>query len=116
MKFRTSVPYGDQQVLSCPVCGEDYTHISSVSVFARREDADNGLTVCVNDIDCYGSVKAPTASITPSMAGNASARRGSVLIAFKCEMCHNQTTVAFAQHKGYTEIAVVDCHAIDFDE
>lgn len=115
MKLITTDHDRGPQILQCPVCGEDYTHISSVSVFARGEDESKGLHVSVSGIDTYNCTATPSVIVDNNMSGNTSGRRGSVSFTFHCEICQNQSTVAFSQHKGNTHIAVVDCHAVAID-
>jgi len=113
MKIKITNPFDDeQQALACPVCGDFHTHVTGVKVFACREDADAGTHVEVSGVDCYQGVKTKVL-VDSDMSGNTSHRRGSVHLVFYCEICTNETTIAFSQHKGNTLMHVSDCHQMD---
>ncbi len=87
---------GGEQILACPACGEDYTHIERIEVGARSEDSP-AIVVQVDAIT--GEVlrqRLPASTDMPSR------RRHWLTIFVQCEMCGATTPVTFAQHKGWT--------------
>lgn len=79
--------------LRCPLCKGEHIHHGRVDVFERCEDADAGTHVGV----LGGEVRVST-----MLAGNPSARRNGLTVAFTCENCHGSSVLSLAQHKGVT--------------
>jgi hypothetical protein len=79
-------------VLECPSCNESNLHQTSVGVFFRKEDSDDGV---FKKIDNTGVQYA-----NPSR--NPSTRRDGLLISFVCEHCTADPELAIYQHKGST--------------
>ena len=89
---------GDDDVLHCPHCGGSYLHHESVTVYSRREDADQTHETRVAD-------RLTECGIVPSkLSANPSSRRDGVSITFSCEGCPTRLELTLAQHKGQTEI------------
>jgi hypothetical protein len=96
----------DDNVLSCPNCGEQYLHHEKVELFMpKHEDTNDGVHTVIDngyvttDGDC---------------AGNPSPRcRDGIVIEFSCEFCNDeggrlkQKLVIF-QHKGLTIVGWKD--------
>jgi len=85
----------DEDVLSCPVCGEDYLHHFGVEIFRRDcEDSKTGTRIAV-----FGES-------APIMDGDVSKcpspRRDGIKIAFWCEICTSYSVMLIYQHKGRT--------------
>jgi hypothetical protein len=89
---------GYEAELLCPKCKSNYLHHHRVEIFERTEDADQGIHLIVQD----GSVSTDT-----SMVGNPSSCRHGLMIHFECEMCHAQSALSLAQHKGNTHVSFV---------
>ena len=94
---------GEEVVLLCGNCGDEYLHQLSIEVYPRHEDEDGVDGV---DIDFYtGETTRVDARLNPSM------RRQGLRIAFGCEGCggvdeeHKFIPVCYLtifQHKGNT--------------
>lgn len=85
----------------CPSCGEDYVHLDNVYIAGRpREDGD----IVPVHVNAAGHVKQgfevdlPTADI---------GRRHAITIAGWCELCGANFAIEFKQHKGQTEVRVL---------
>jgi hypothetical protein len=94
-------PEGDEALLLCPRCGEDYLHQGRVEVFARSEDATTGL---------HTTTDAEDVRVDHDLRANPSARRQGLTIAFDCELCDGGDdapglVLTIAQHKGRTFLA-----------
>lgn len=94
----------DEQIddaLDCPKCSaapddSNYLHHGRINIFNRdREDSETGTQVAV---DGY------LIGQRESMRGNPSSRRDGLTIAFTCENCAAQLSLAIVQHKGQTFI------------
>jgi hypothetical protein len=86
-------------VLSCPGCRASYLHHGTVTVYSRREDAEDIRKTWIDAED--GRVVAATMRCR---GDNPSARRNAVAISFWCESCHQTNELTFRQHKGQTEV------------
>jgi len=87
--------------LLCPLCKGNLLHHKRVEVFERNaEESKSGSHVVV---DLFTDYK-PEISVTPSMRGNPSGRRGAILINFWCETCRQTSVLKISQHKGQTFI------------
>lgn len=89
-----------EELLICPKCGANYTHVAGVEYWRRTEDAKTGLHVDV----FHG-----TFIVDDMMHGNPSLRRGAVVINFQCESCmangdESMRQLKLIQHKGQTFI------------
>jgi len=74
MSIRLSSDYGGSgEALLCPTCGNACMHHHRVDVFARREDANDGLHV---------AVEGQHAVVDTLLVGNPSSRRHGVTISF----------------------------------
>ena len=85
--------------LSCPGCRGGYLHHGTVTVYSRREDAEDIRKTWVDAED--GRV------ITATMrchGDNPSARRNAVGISFWCETCQQTNELTLSRHKGQTEV------------
>ena len=92
-KIPTMVRLDPDAVLRCPQCTEAYLHHRAVDIFARSEDAQNGMHVHVEGDDV---------SLNGDLAGNPSPRRQGLLLRFACELCEAETSLAIVQDKGMT--------------
>lgn len=101
MKLKTQDHYHGIESLTCPLCGEDYTHVIGVEVFSRIEDSKFGVHVSVKNCCSTASV-----SVDTDISQNTSERRGSVHLLIGCEHCGDVSRVAFSQHKGITLVNV----------
>ena len=95
-----------EHTLDCPRCGDNYLHHGPVTVYDRREDAEEVRTTLVAGANISSQMKPNTAS------GNPSYRRDGIVIEFYCETCGDlepergfttpPMTLEIAQHKGNT--------------
>lgn len=94
---------GEQGVLLCQGCGDEYTHIKQVIVGGRpREDGpfvpvgvdSAGAVFEVSDYDFV--VATPTEC--------SSVRRDFFTLMAECENCPTTTIISFQQHKGSTYV------------
>ena len=84
-------------VLLCPLCGEENLHHQGVRVYERdKEDAERGRVVTV--------ARQVTVS-REEMDGNPSSRRDGLKIVFCCEHCVNSFELRLSQHKGSTYLS-----------
>ena len=84
-------------VMKCPVCDHDFTHLRTVTVWARSEDCiPNTVFVATQTGDIH---------IGNSNKGNPSSRRDGLSMVFLCELGHI-FTIDIAQHKGETHADV----------
>src|SRR5262245_50932045 len=81
----------ETDALRCPHCDTFYLSHKRVEVFERTEDAGTGLHV---------SVSAGSTTIDADLSGNPSARRNGIRVAFHCEGCGVELSLAISQHKG----------------
>jgi ribosomal protein L44E len=91
----------DFSELRCPKCEGLRLHQATVSVFHRREDADETFRTIAREFETE------TAVVRSDTSGNPSYRRQGLTIEFECEQCHSVEPksvirLAFAQHKGLT--------------
>ena len=98
MSTSDSVLATRDDLLCCPSCGETWTHVDHVVVGARP-DGEDGPVRFVH-VDDTGAVDAE-----PFGAG-ASDRRHAITLVLDCEACGARSLLAFAQHKGQTEVTV----------
>ena len=85
-------------------CGFEYTHIESVTVFARNNDEGPTGLVITAHVGCEFGRK-PKADIeTASMDANPAPRRDAVKIELICEECEETSVFIIAQHKGITYV------------
>lgn len=87
--------------LICPRCGSTYLHHIGVTVFDRKEDAQQVVRTSVD------GASSSMAIVSSSDSGNPSDRRDGVVVAFRCEQCGGGTEtdrieLTIAQHKGET--------------
>lgn len=94
MKFNNGMIVNDEDALCCPNCGCDYVHHGRVEIFHRREDAETG---CHVTLDNKGVV-----IVDESQIDNPSPRRHGVKIFFWCEGCDRTSLLTIIQHKGCT--------------
>ncbi len=95
MGMGEDVMIGYDRELVCPNCEGLCLHHEQVEVFTRRaEDSEDGARVV-----CGGD---RTVSISPSIEGNPSRRRGGLRVRFRCENCENLPVLILVQHKGST--------------
>lgn len=81
--------------LLCPACGFTYLHHTSVEIFERSEDAENGVHI---------TVEGGKATVDNSLKGNPSSRRHGLRIRFSCEGCEATPVLTIKQHKGKTAV------------
>lgn len=77
--------------LPCGACGGDFTHIASVEVFMRKEDADSGMHVLIEQA---------SVGVDANLSRNPSPRRDGIKIMLSCETCNETAPVNIVQHKG----------------
>jgi hypothetical protein len=100
----TEMRFNDQNALACPHCENQtkqegltaYMHHGTITVFNRREDADD---VKVTRVTSNGTT---VATVPSSGSGNPSMRRDGLKIEFWCELCGVSSELAISQHKGQT--------------
>ena len=89
--------YADGPYLKCPNCGETYLHHDEVTVsFRSSEDSETGLKTIMSKFGTH--VDRNAHEYNPSF------RRSGLTIEFWCEICHYESVLSIAQHKGHTEI------------
>ena len=102
MEFKV-VPWDRSMLaLQCPNCDGDVTHITSVMVAARQEDAEftNREVEVV-----FGNISVPR-EVPAGRLG--AARRSRVALVGYCELCDGGSfAIVFTQHKGTTFIEAV---------
>jgi hypothetical protein len=97
-KFPLQYSEDFDESLACPVCGFGYTHIDSVSVAARREDAAP-THISVDALSGY--VRKDDGMDVPVGPMVGEGRRHRVVLLGSCENgC--RFAVVFTQHKGAT--------------
>ncbi len=89
----------EDEKLVCPDCGGDYLHHECVDIFSRSEDEETGRLTRAEGLD--GNRGFLTISDAPESESK-SARRGSISIKFRCELCGKHPVLSFSQHKGNT--------------
>lgn len=88
----------EPDVLVCPLCGEQTTHIDEVVFGYRREDE-------ISNLATFNAVDGELTRHGVDTRGYSS-RRHWVGLVIDCEICPG-AMVVFAQHKGGTEVSVV---------
>ena len=86
---------GYGEVLTCPQCGFDRTHIVAVTVVARHEDQDGTRTRVETEHPGRHTV-------THTPASTIGGRRHNTTLTVSCEVCEATTDITFEQHKGQT--------------
>lgn len=95
LKIATPFEHGEQ-VLECPVCGFDHTHIEKVSTFSRAEDEETHLETRIG----LNSSEITTKKVR-GHGKNPSGRRNGLILHGHCENGHI-FDVEIYQHKGQT--------------
>lgn len=90
----------DDGILSCPVCGHDFTHVDDVYVDGCARENDGGAAV---HVDRRGEVDTPD----PMPRGFVGPRRHAITVVGSCEGCRHLFAIKFAQNKGQTEVTVL---------
>ena len=80
---------GYGEILTCPQCGFEYTHITAIT------------TTVETDSNATHVQTAPEGKMTIQPCGNEWAEFASLTIHIHCENC-GHVPLKFAQHKGYT--------------
>jgi hypothetical protein len=93
--MNTSAQVLSDDVVSCPVCGGEYTHHGPVTVYERPPSGEDSPTV--RTVVHMTHVEM---AVVPDSA-NPSSRRDAVTIRFWCEAEH-AWELTFVQHKGIT--------------
>lgn len=86
-------------MLLCPKCGGDATHVETVQIAARAEDRD------FNEIFVHavsGEVKTQTPTPAPAGKQVGHGRRHRIVLNGSCEECGEAFSLVFTQHKGGT--------------
>lgn len=92
--------------LQCPGCGGSHLHHTSVEVFSRKEDEEQGSHIVVSNTDPQFSGDHDVGlRVNGLMQGNPSSRRSGIAIRFACETCDHASEFLVAQHKGTTFVA-----------
>jgi hypothetical protein len=86
----------DYGAMSCPRCGNLYTHQKTVEVFFGKEDSETGVRCLADDT---GGVKVDRESKRQPARDR---RRDAIYITFWCEECKGTTRLSIIQHKGQT--------------
>ena len=98
----------DQNILRCPVCGNDYTHLRTLVSFDRVEDAETKVVALTGGVATV-VFDPPFVEGGEGVIGvphNPSARRHAFALLIECENgCFSW--LAFAQHKGVTEVSIL---------
>ena len=84
--------------ICCIHCGESCLTHTSVEVFVRAEDANEGMLVIIEKCDDPDGNAVLRSDRT--LFGNPSSRRGGIRIKFHCSNCRGGTMVLISQHKG----------------
>jgi len=88
--------YDDDQLMNCPICGFNCTHITGVEVFARGEDAEEHIHTAVDMEEMSTKVEN-----VKGHGRNPSGRRDGLILSGYCESgC--KFDIEIAQHKGNT--------------
>ena len=88
--------YDDDQLMNCPICGFNCTHIKGVEVFARGEDAAEHVHTTVDMEEMSTKVEN-----VKGHGRNPSGRRDGLILSGYCESgCEFE--IEIAQHKGNT--------------
>lgn len=90
----------DRLILRCPWCQSPYTHIDEVQMQARGEDEP------IASVQVRLDTGAVQVLQTGQTTGRYSDRRHSVALCISCEECGKYGRIAFAQHKGITEVFI----------
>lgn len=77
-----------QQMIICPECGSDYSHMLDAGFFAGTDEREGGIPVGAK------------------MLGHTQHRRHAVGIKFHCECCSNFFWLSIQQHKGQNFVEV----------
>lgn len=88
-------------VLKCPVCGFDATHVDAVAVAGRAEDGPEAYA----QLDRFGLLSYPESVPTGAEAGEG--RRHRIALIGSCEVGH-EFAIVYTQHKGTTFVETVD--------
>jgi len=86
----------EEQILQCPVCDFEFTHINNVSTFARAEDESTHIET---NVDLNTSET--TTKKVHGHGRNPSGRRNGLILHGHCEQGHVFDVEIF-QHKGQT--------------
>jgi len=93
----------EDNVLSCPACGEQYTH--QITVYSMENVNDSvGSAPLITDF------KENRRKINPNI--KMPYRGNSIVIKFWCENCDKVSHLYISQHKGRTFIEFIDHEAI----
>ena len=96
-----------EQSMNCPICGFECTHITSVEVFSRGEDAAEHVHTTVDMQEMSTKVEN-----VKGHGRNPSGRRDGLIISGECE-CRCKFEIEIAQHKGNTFFKSNDKGQID---
>ena len=88
----------DLNELLCPNCKGEYLHHDTVTVYERREDAENVMQTAIRNSVLISS------TVPNAQSDNPSSRRDGLTISFWCEFCDSKPILTLAQHKGNTQI------------
>jgi len=88
----------DEDWLECPTCASRYLHHGRVTLYDRKEDAEQVLWTEIEGHELKQDLMMSVDSENPS------SRRHGMVIDFWCENCDKVHALTIAQHKGCTEI------------
>ena len=88
--------WDNHQVMNCPICNCEFTHITEVSTFSRKEDEKIHLETNINLKD-----KKINTNVVEGHGNNPSGRRNGLILHGHCEEgC--KFDIEMYQHKGNT--------------
>lgn len=91
-------------VLRCPACAGDYVHLDDTYVAGRsREDGPIKFV----HIDSGGNLQDASEKSTP-LPKTGLGRRHAIALAGWCEGCNTNLAIVFQQHKGQTQVTVLN--------
>tara|TARA_S200002703_G_C3727790_1_gene223655 strand:- start:414 stop:800 length:387 start_codon:yes stop_codon:yes gene_type:complete len=109
--LRIDTPFENgEQILKCPVCDFEFTHIENVSTFARTEDEDTHMETRVD----LNTSETTTKKVN-GHGNNPSGRRNGLILHGHCEQGHVFDVEIF-QHKGQTYFECIHKRTMNLDE
>lgn len=92
--------FSDGTALLCPLCGDNYLHHETVTVYSRSEDS------VLTQVTEVSATQSRTMLAHSDECGNPSTRRDGLDVEFWCEHCGDEKRfrLCIEQHKGNTHI------------
>jgi hypothetical protein len=96
---------GNDSLVVCPRCGNDYTHHGAVTIY-HRIGGEDGSRILITKI---AGEQIATSIADEAHSGCPSSRRDGLAIVFECENCAEHFELTLAQHKGQTLVDWRNC-------